>query len=386
MRASTLSGEIMANLNVSCGSILRMSFLWVAALLIVALSPLASAQTHYKLVRTEVTKHVAGGQPETSRVEGGLKSMDINTSQPSFTSTGKLSISIPDRVENDQQTFSASARIDASWNLKSTVYNLNVGVNLIGSPKTVGKGDPGPWPTAGSHSLSVEVAIETSFAANNLVRKWSEGGKNYRSFSISGHTGVVQTLSGFSLTYIYEETKSEVKAEARPGRVEVLAVVGEVELSPGGDDSRAYELKPGDRINRWDRIVTGMDSSVKLRFEDGTVVDVSELTDMKVLCFIDAGAAVQTRLWIRGGEISASVNRSVERPSSFDVKTPTATCGVRGTKFTVRFHKQTGVATVRVTEGRVEVTPVNPSIQPVTLAPGQSAEVTLEGPIRPSNE
>lgn len=376
----------MVNFKVNGGPIRRTSFLWVAAILIVALSPSASSQTHFKLVRTEVTKHVAGGQPETSRVEGGLKSMDLSTSLPSFTSTGKLSISIPDRVENDQQTFSASARLDASWNLKSTVYNLNVGVNLIGSPKTVGKGDPGPWPTAGSHSLSVEVAVETSFAANNLVRKWSEGGKNYRSFTVSGHTGVVQTLSGFTLTYIYEETKSEAKAEARPGRVEVLAVTGEVELSPGGDDSRAYELKPGDRINRWDRIVTGLDSSVKLRFEDGTVVDVSELTDMKVLCFIDAGAAIQTIIWMRGGEVSATVNRAEERPSSFDVKTPTATCGVRGTKFTVRFNKQTGVATVRVSEGRVEVTPVNPSLQPATLAPGQSAEITLEGPIRSSNE
>lgn len=114
--------------------------------------------------------------------------------------------------------------------------------------------------------------------------------------------------------------------------VKVLDVTGEVELSPGGDDTLAFALTGGETVNEADRIVTGMESQARLQFADNSTVVVGELTDMKVALFNDAGGAIQTRLWLRGGEVSASVNKSVDRPSDFTVKTPTATAGVRGTR------------------------------------------------------
>jgi hypothetical protein len=341
----------------------------------------ADAPTSYVLLRTEVTKHVAGGQPATSTVEGGLKALELVTNETAFMSRGNLNVALPARIAGDQEKFSVTARLECTWSLKTPTPNLNVGLNVMGVPKTIAKGDPGPWPDAGSHTLSVDVTVEATLASGFGVRKWEEGGRSYRSLSLGGHTGVGQTLSGFNLVYVYGGTNDS----ATPGgTVEVVSVVGEVEVSPGGDASRARALRPGDRIETWDMLVTGMDSTVKLRFADGTVVDVGELTDMKVAAFIDAGNAVQTRLWLRGGEASASVNRSSERPSSLEVKTPTATLGVRGTRFTVRHDKASGLTTVRVTEGAVELAPADPSRKPVSLTAGQSIDVSLDAvsPVR----
>ncbi len=348
---------------------LILASVWIAA-------SFAQGQTHLRLVRTEVVKHPAGEAPQTSVMEGGMKSLALATTLPGFTSRGNLTVTIPDRLENDQESFTITARLDGSWNLKADNPNINLGLILLGVPKVMGKGDPGPWLKAGEHTLSVDVTVQANLASGFGVRKWNENGKNLRSFALEGHTGVGQTLSGFKLTYVYEETKNA--PAIRLGAVTVVEVVGEAEISPGGDDSQAKQLKVNDRVNEWDRLVTGMDSRVKLRFPDGTIVDVGELTDMKVACYIDAGNAVQTRLWLRGGEVSASVNKSSERPSSLEVKTPTAVCGVRGTRFVTRHNKLSGMTTVSVAEGAVSVAGVNPSLREVALGAGQSVDVSVE--------
>ena len=163
----------------------------------------------YKLVKTRVSKQLPGEAPQESEASGAVTSVDLATSQPGYTSTGTLTVKVPPTIAGDQQLFTVGASLAASWNLRATVYNVNVGVNVIGSGKHNAKGDPhDAWPTAGSHALSVENTRETSFATDGTVRKWTENGKSYRSFSIGGHTGVIQTLSGGNLTFIYEEVDS----------------------------------------------------------------------------------------------------------------------------------------------------------------------------------
>lgn len=351
----------------------RLSPLLGPALSVFLLSALAGAQTHYKLVRTDVVTHIAGKQPVTSVQQGGVKTLEIVTNEAGFLSRGNLNVGLPDKIDSDKETFTVRARLETTWTLKNTTTNINSGLSIMGVPKSEGRGDPGPWLNPGSQTMNLELSVETSMGPNGFVRKWVENGKNYRSFELAGHTGVVQTLSGFKLTYVYEET-----ADERPGKVEILEVVGDVSVSPGGDDSKSKALKPGDGINEWDRIVTGMDSKAKLRFPDGTIVDVGELSDMKVACYIDAAAAVQTRLWLRGGEVTASVNKSGERPSSFEVKTPTSVCGTRGTRFTLRHNKLTGMTTVQVAEGKVEIVPINPSLKPFLLEAGKSVDISLD--------
>jgi hypothetical protein len=343
------------------------------------LLPFASAQTYFKLVRTEVTKQILSAKPITTTEAGGKKAIELVTTEPGFTSRANINVAVPDRVASDQENFTVSAKVECTWDLKNTVTNLNVGLNVMGVPKHVAKGDPGPWPTAGKHTLEAEAKAEANFASGFGVRKWTENGATYRQITVGGHSGVVQGLSGFTINYVYQLVTDTTKT----GDVEVMEISGEVDVSPGGDDSKIAPLKKGAKVNTWDRIITGLGSKLKLRFADGTIVDVGELTDMKVNCFIDAGDAVQTRLWLRAGEVTLSSD-SKERPSGFEVKTPTSVCGRRGTVFTVKHNKVSGITTVRVTQGQVDVAPADPSLKPILLGPGESADVSLDRIVRKS--
>jgi hypothetical protein len=164
----------------------------------------------FKLVRTQITLHPAGESPVTTMEDRGKTSLQISTTQPTFTSIGQVKATLPATIQDDKEVFTASARIDGNWNLKTTHANINLGLILMGRPVSKGKGDPGPW-LSGSQPLDVEVSFQVSLA-DGFVSKYAAGGKNIRSFSLSGHMGVGQTLSGFQMTFIYEEAKGEPDA------------------------------------------------------------------------------------------------------------------------------------------------------------------------------
>jgi hypothetical protein len=340
----------------------------------IGIAPLASAQTHYRLIRTEVLQHIAGEQPETSVVKGRARSLTITTRQASFTSSGTLSVTVPDRVSSDQQQFTIRAKIDGSWNLRNTTTNINLGLQILGVPKGDGKGDPGPWLQAGSHSFSIQNEVRTAFGPDSFVKKWIENGKRYRSFSIGAHTGVVQTLSKVGLTFVYEESTDALKPEMRTLGVQVLEVTGDVTVSPGGDNAGTLRVKAGGVLGEWDRMITAPDSTAKLRFPDGSVMQISGLADIRVAANRSAGNLVQTRIWIRGGQISITNNSTAE----IQITTPTAVAAARGTQFTVRHDKLSGLTAVSAMKGSVKVTPVNPSIKPFDLPAGQQVQVSLD--------
>lgn len=335
------------------------------------------AQPYYKLVRTEVVTEIVGKQPATESVDGLKSSHTFEMATSGFTAKGTVTVQIPTRIASDQESFSIAARLSGSWSLKATTTNVNLGLNVAGVPRSQAKGDPGPWLEPGSHSLVLENRVETSLGGNQVVRKWSEGGKRFCSLQVLGHVGVVQTLSGFRMTFVYEWTPDTPELEKQLG-IEVLEVKGDVELSPRGNVVEMRPLKAGEIVKGWDGILTGINSSAKLKFPDGSIVVVGELTDLKVAAFESAGSLVAARIWLRGGQVAAEVNRASERPSDFHVKTPAAVTGSRGTKFMVRHDKLTGLTTIRVTEGLVSIVPTNPSLQEQPLAAGRMIDVSFD--------
>lgn len=65
----------------------------------------------------------------------------------------------------------------------------------------------------------------------------------------------------------------------------------------------------------------------------------------------------------------------LRKPGAYPIQTPTATVKAGGTVFTVSYDATTGVTGVMLEEGRVTVTPKNPGVRAVTLAPGEYVEV-----------
>ena len=122
-----------------------------------------------------------------------------------------------------------------------------------------------------------------------------------------------------------------------PAAGKVVLVTGKaMALTPDGKDR---PLKRGGPFYEGDTIETQKKSFVKLKYTDGGVMLLRPATKLVVEKYKDPksgkGQAV-TRL-VKGGLRAVTGAIAKKDRSKFKLKTPTATMGVRGTDFTVRF-------------------------------------------------
>jgi len=173
-----------------------------------------------------------------------------------------------------------------------------------------------------------------------------------------------------------QKPKVELQVEVLEITVEKWVEEGaHVEVIRAGDISDGFQAKVGMMLQEADRIFTGIGTEVKIKFSGGDIATIGELTDMKIAAFRSKGDAIQTRLWVRAGEVTAQVDKSDIIESDFQIRTPTATAGVRGTVFSSKFDTETQGNRIAVTEGIVRVTPENPSLAPRDLKAGESVTV-----------
>lgn len=185
---------------------------------------------------------------------------------------------------------------------------------------------------------------------------------------ICGITPLEEDKSGI----VYNELESD-----NNWRIKVVKVEGEVELlSPNKDP---VELRGGEVLTPADRIYTGMESWVKLCFADNSSVVVQELTDVKIGTFQKRGNAILTQIWLKAGEVDAEVIEESAVKSDFKVRTPTATCSVRGTNFSVKHDSISNVSTFLVSNGIVSVVPENNPADSVLLDPWHKVTVSENG-------
>lgn len=99
------------------------------------------------------------------------------------------------------------------------------------------------------------------------------------------------------------------------------------------------KLVPGDRIH------TGFKAVCAVKFPDGSALDVQPMSLVMLQKLDDGQGHLRSRVWLRLGEVSAQVNRSTGASADFNVKTPTTTASVRGTKIN-RISYQCGTGTI----------------------------------------
>ena len=112
------------------------------------------------------------------------------------------------------------------------------------------------------------------------------------------------------------------------------------------------------RVGSGDTLKTGPQSSVDLNWVDGTRIRLAPNTTMTVRsCQINQSSGAETSLFDLGiGKIWVRVLKLLSQKSKFEVHTPTATAGVRGTIFSVQVDAA-GKTSVSVDEGAVAVNP-----------------------------
>jgi hypothetical protein len=156
----------------------------------------------------------------------------------------------------------------------------------------------------------------------------------------------------------------------------VSALAGDVtvKLPRGGD---FHPLADGSNVVTGTQIHTGPTGTATLNWIDGTRIRLGSNAIMTVLqCQINKDTLAETSLFkLDAGEILVRVRRLLSGQSKFEIRTPTATAGVRGTIFTVKVAPD-GQTQIAVLEGKVQV---DASGRRVALTPGNKLEASAQG-------
>jgi hypothetical protein len=159
---------------------------------------------------------------------------------------------------------------------------------------------------------------------------------------------------------------------------EAGAVVEQVE----GDtriDGRA--AKAGERLSHGVRVETGERGSVALRFADGgvTVVQPQSAVQLDMLRTLPGSGAARTRLRLDAGRIENTVVPQRKPGALFEVQTPAAVAGVRGTRY--RVGDLQGDALTEVLEGEVRVGTGRSMTSHVDVKSGYGVRVAAGGEV-----
>lgn len=119
-------------------------------------------------------------------------------------------------------------------------------------------------------------------------------------------------------------------------------------------DGKTAALNVGDKITQGMIVTTGAKSIVEIHFQ-GSIIRISEKSSisMKELVKNLKDNKETTQLSVANGQVLFKVTRKLTEGEKFNIDTPTAVAGVRGTEFTVKADKKK--STISCTEGRVAV-------------------------------
>lgn len=184
---------------------------------------------------------------------------------------------------------------------------------------------------------------------------------------MSGIAAVLIAAVGAGV-FLYSNRKPDVV----PSRALVISVRGQVEIQRGNAAPQAAHA--GDILGEADRIATGPDSVLDLAVSGHALRILAESSaTVSELRRHPDGSARSVRMSLEKGGILARAGR-LAGADRFEVQTPTAIAGVRGTKFLVR--SDASGTHVRLFEGSVAVQ--SNKGQDRIVEPGQTVRITQE--------
>jgi hypothetical protein len=165
-----------------------------------------------------------------------------------------------------------------------------------------------------------------------------------------------------------------------------MVVKGDVKVEKS--DKKIVPAKVGMKVNQSDTIIAGKDSRAKVVMQDKNVLNISP--DTKILIekyqFDESKDQKNVTLNVLYGKVRSTVNQKYDgEKNKFQVKTPSAVAGVRGTDFLTQFSQSSHQAKFVTFEGKVEVGTPGPGgtiRNSVFVNPGQSTSMN-KGALRP---
>jgi hypothetical protein len=169
----------------------------------------------------------------------------------------------------------------------------------------------------------------------------------------------------------------------------VTAIDGEAELVRNG---RTSNVTMAMAVETNDKLVTTRESHLTVTFGDNSRLVMGASTTIVINDGVIGASSSISRVGLLGGRLRSIVNLALRSAAGrgFEVRTPNAVMGVRGTEFEVAYIAGTPCpgfpdclryTDVGVYKGRVEVSnPLNPKAAPVLAPAGYETTVPCEEP------
>ena len=171
----------------------------------------------------------------------------------------------------------------------------------------------------------------------------------------------------------------------------ITAVAGEAH------DERAGVLMavtPGMAIELHDKLSTGPDGTIAITLSDNSKLSLSENGELVIDEHVLGATGAHTKTTLLGGTVRSVVNVTLRGgPPGFEVHTPNAIAGVRGTDFAVAYDEKPretapdclSYTDVAVYRGTVEViNPQDPNAAPAAVTAGYETTVPCgQAPLTP---
>lgn len=168
----------------------------------------------------------------------------------------------------------------------------------------------------------------------------------------------------------------------------ITALHGNATLVRNGQQLKVVAPMP---VQTNDKLVTGLEAHLVVTFGDNSRLEVGESSTIVINQGLIGGATSGiTRVGLLGGHLRSIFNAEMRAMAGFEVRTPNAIAGVRGTDFETTYIAGTPCpgfpdclryTDVAVHHGKVEVSnPLNPKAAPVIATAGYETTVPCEEP------
>ncbi|MFN3696226.1 MAG: FecR domain-containing protein [Pseudobdellovibrio sp.] len=132
----------------------------------------------------------------------------------------------------------------------------------------------------------------------------------------------------------------------------LMIVKGEVKITKS--DNQTTDAKIGGKVFVQDTIVTGKDSRAKIVMSDRNIINVLPDTKLRISSYLNNGSEKNVRLDLIEGKVRNNVEQKYDNDKNkFEVVTPSAVAGVRGTQFITSFDKGTFKTAIITLKGEV---------------------------------
>lgn len=154
-----------------------------------------------------------------------------------------------------------------------------------------------------------------------------------------------------------------------------MVVKGAVTIESQGKVSSA---KVGAKVAQGDKIISAADSRAKIVMSDKNVLNISPETTLVIEKYSNNPSDKNVELKVEQGKVRATVEQKYDgEKSKFNIKTPSAVAGVRGTDFITSYSRANRVTRVVTFSGVVAVGQLGPRgaiVNPVFVRPGETTE------------